>query len=269
MRKRKALRKKTFSKKRLGIKKRKSILKEKNFWVFVFSLFLIGGIFYILFFSDIFEIKEINVFGNSKASTEQLKEIITKRLKTRFFLFRKSIFFINSKNIENTILETFPQIGKVQLKRRLPNIIILEVEERNLFAVFCQESEESKCFKIDNEGIAFEYGEPGQGLLIFSYKKGEFSFKDKVTEEENIKAIVEIKQEFDKNPDIEIQRFLILEDRLTLKTGIGFEIYFDSKENIKDQIFNLDKLLKEKIEKDELESLEYIDLRFGSRVFYK
>ncbi|MEK7167221.1 MAG: hypothetical protein AAB732_02325 [Patescibacteria group bacterium] len=52
-------------------------------------------------------------------------------------------------------------------------------------------------------------------------------------------------------------------------TQSGFEIYFDVfSSDLNQQINNLSKVLNQEI-KDKISSLEYIDLRFGNRIYYK
>ena len=52
-------------------------------------------------------------------------------------------------------------------------------------------------------------------------------------------------------------------------TDKNFKVIFSLDNNVEDQILNLDLVLKEKISQEDLVGLEYIDLRFGNKVYFK
>ena len=259
------MRRRTF-KKRRQIRKKKSLFRKKIFWIFLFIFLILGIIFYFLFFSQIFQIKEIRVFGNKKVTEKALQDLVNSKVERRIFLPTKSIFLLNQKAIEKALLNEFPQVAKANLKRKLPNILILEIKERVGLAVFCQS--DLSCFEIDKEGIAFEPSEKENGLVIFSGKDEKIFLGKKVIQKEDLKSILEIQRQL-KELEIEIEKFFLEDKKLTAKTTANFEIYFDLGGNVRDQLFNLREVWKEKILPENRGELEYIDLRFGNRVFFK
>lgn len=74
----------------------------------------------------------------------------------------------------------------------------------------------------------------------------------------------------DKVGGIEIQDVEInnLDSSIIINTRQGYQIYFNRDEDMIKQIDNLNTLLAKEI-KGEQDRLEYIDLRFGDRVYYK
>ena len=56
---------------------------------------------------------------------------------------------------------------------------------------------------------------------------------------------------------------------MQVKTNAGWHIYLKMNDDIKAQLENLDLTLKNSIAPDEQSKLEYIDLRFGEKVYYK
>jgi len=254
-------------KKRLRIKKRKPFYKKKGFWISILLLVFFGGVFYLIFFSKVFQIKEIRISGNERISTEDLRELINSKIEKKFFLPTKSIFLVKLKSIEREVLNKFSLIDEAKLKRKLPNILILEAKERRSLVIFCSLSE--KCFKVDKLGIAFEESLEKKDLAIFSQKEEEVFLGKQVIEPGYLNSILEIQKQLKDDLKIEIEKFLVSDEKLTVKTLEGFEIYFNPDNDIKDQVFNLDNILKEKITAERRNSLEYIDLRFGNKVFYK
>ncbi len=56
--------------------------------------------------------------------------------------------------------------------------------------------------------------------------------------------------------------------KLTVTTDVGYDIYFNTSKDIDQQIEYLGIVIKDKI-KDDIKKIKYIDLRFGSKIFYK
>ena len=112
------------------IKKKKSILKNRFFWLGVLTFTFAGIICYFLFFSEIFQVEKIIITGEERVPTESLKLLIDKNLEKKIlFLKTKSIFLVNLSEIKKDILDNFPQIAGVEIGRGFPdalNILIIE-----------------------------------------------------------------------------------------------------------------------------------------------
>lgn len=254
-------------KKRFRVKKKKSIFKSKLFWILLLSALSAGGLAYLLIFSQVFQVKEINISGNLIISNEQLLKVIEPNIRKQIIWETKSIFLIDLNKIEQEILKQFPEIENIKLKRRLPELLISEIKERQIFAVIRLPS--GKIFSVDKYGIVFEERQRQNDLLIDFSNEKELVFGENIIDPEKLKAISKIKDSLQKQLDIETEKLLFLGDRLNVTTSQGFEIYFGFTTDVEDQIFNLEMLGKEKLKIEDLQSLEYIDLRFGDKVFYK
>ena len=104
-------------------KKKKNKGKKIKSKIFILILLIIGiGIFALV--SPIFNIDEIKVLGNEKVDAETI-ECLSGIEKG------KNIFQISKKNIVNDIKEN-SYINSVQVKRRLPGTIELDIEERKV-----------------------------------------------------------------------------------------------------------------------------------------
>lgn len=252
-------------KKSYNAKKKKSMLKSKLFWFAVFFFIVMGGTFYLFFLSSVFEIKEINISGNKKISTQEIRNIIEEKINEKKLLFISKNFFLTDFQGAKQIIEEFPAAAGVILKRKFPNKVIVNVEERIPVGIWCQSDD--NCYYIDEEGVIFEKTKYKRELVINSKK--EIIFGQRIIEKESIKDILKIHNEL-KGLKLNIQDFNILDQGEKLVADInGWEIYFNLLENASNQLFNLKLLLKEKIPLEQRDNLEYIDLRFGSRVFYR
>lgn len=98
-------------------KSRKSIF-IKNFLIIAIIIFLT----ILLLNSSLFNIKEIVVEGNSVLSQNKIISISTLNLDENIFKFNKN-------NIKKALLEN-PYIENVDISRKLPNTVLIKIEER-------------------------------------------------------------------------------------------------------------------------------------------
>jgi cell division protein FtsQ len=262
-------------------KKKKSIFRNRIFWFAFLCLLFLAGISYLFLFFHFFQVKEIRISGNQKITVDNMESIINNEIGKKFlFLNTDSIFLVNLKKINRILLEKYPLLAQVNLKKEFPNILVVEAKERTPIGVWCRissqffpqtaEEHNNKCFSIDENGIAFEEIVPKDGLIIKSQvAPNSVALGQKVIEESLLKSILEIQKKLTSNLKIWITEFDILSsERLNVKTLQGWEIYFNPKENINWQIVELGLVLEKEIPIEKISSLEYIDLRF-TKVYYK
>ena len=262
------------------IKKKKSIFRNRFFWLGILILIVFIGLFYFLVFSSFFQIKEIKISGNSafaealadrqKISVENIQEVIEKEIEQRvLFLPSKSIFLADFPKIKAKISETFPQIAQINFKRKFPDTLTVTIEERKPTAVFNQED---LYFFLDKEGIIFENTLAGGQLIKIkkAIKDKELKLGDRVLEKELISAILEIESKLENDLKIPIEEVLVVSDeRINIKTSDGWEIYLNPKGDIEWQLTKLRVDLEEEIPQERRKDLEYIELRFGNFAPYK
>ena len=262
------------------IKKKKSIFRNRFFWLGILILIVFIGLFYFLVFSSFFQIKEIKISGNSafaealadrqKISVENIQEVIEKEIEQRvLFLPSKSIFLADFPKIKAKISEIFPQIAQINCKREFPDTLTVTIEERKPTAVFNQED---LYFFLDKEGIIFENTLAGGQLIKIkkAIKDKELKLGDRVLEKELISAILEIESKLENDLKIPIEEVLVVSDeRINIKTSDGWEIYLNPKGDIEWQLTKLRVDLEEEIPQERRKDLEYIELRFGNFAPYK
>jgi len=255
-------------------KKRKSIFKNRLFWDFVLFSILIFLIFYLFFLSEIFKIKEIKVSSSEIYLKKEIETLLERELAHNFFL-------VNSKEIENEILEKYPEIKNAYLKKKFPDSLVLEIEKRRLIGIFCSgiksEEEKENCFLIDDEGIIFgdvifggQISEDEQKDLIIIFSENEDkNLGEEAVSKDKIDKLLKINSELEKNFEIKVEEFVLKEDkRLDIKTAEGWEIYFDLSSDVNFALTKLGLLLEKEIPLEKRGDLSYIDLRF-SKVYYK
>jgi len=252
------------------IRRKTSFLKNRYFWLSLFIFVIFGASSYFLFFADFFQVKEIDISGNQKITTEDIKKEVSSLLSINFMNFSsKSIFLTNFRNINSEILKKFPQLASISFKRDFPNRITVEAEERKPVAVFCPDL---NCYSIDREGIAFEKVE-----VIFSdfprinniEGKTSVSLGENIINKDILNFILDANKGLAEKSKIIVEEFsLPSSQRLNVKTKEKWEIYFNLKEDFNWQLEKLNLVLEKEIPPEKRKDLEYIDLRF-TRVYFK
>ena len=251
------------------VKRKKSIFKSRFFWLGILFFILAGVIFYFLFFSSFFQIKQIIVTGEEKVSKEDIKAVIESNLEKKFLFFlTKSIFLVDLGQMRRDILNNFPQIAEVEIYRGFPDTLDILLVERFGLATWCQQ--EDHCFSLDIKGIIFEETETKENLpKIIDGENKTYILGEKVIEKDYLDKILRIQKFFQEELKLGIKEFIAFSQRLNLRMAEGFEIYFDPREDINWQLTKLNLVLKEKIPFERRKDLEYIELRFDDLATFR
>jgi hypothetical protein len=125
---------------------------------------------------------------------------------------------------------------------------------------------------FDKEGIVFDIL-TGEEIISIKTEPQDYSLdigKQEISKE-LAEGILKIDRILKDNFSVEPREITLSFSRETLEIGTseGWKIYFEPKGDIESQIMNLDLLLKEKISSKDRKNLDYIDLRYGNKIFYK
>lgn len=198
---------------------------------------------YILFFlliaftaaflmtSSLFNIKTINVIGNSRVSQQEI-------IRLSGLSYQQNVFRINSKETMKSIFQS-PYIEKIKIRRGLPNIINIDIIEREPLVLVPYVG--SYLF-VDSKGIVVEINSSIadmklpiiKGLKFNTFKLGEeIKVENKLQLTSVIKLINEIKKTGIASEIAEINAENILNFKLITKSGIKINLGDDTNVNTK------------------------------------
>lgn len=232
----------------------------------IFTLALLFILFVsFVFLSPTFVITDIIVEGTQTIEPEIVQT------ETRAALTRRSYVFLYDKNalIEH-LTKTLP-IETLEVTTQYPNALILSINERLPFAILESGGEERT---VDRTGIimqnlATELIQELNFRMIasepISIGVGERLFSE--TKLNNIKQVRELIAE--QTPvEVTAMQFTNQEsDSVQFVVNEGWLIYVDLTKNISQQTTKLATVLRDSIEDRSV--LEYVDLRFEDRVYFK
>lgn len=259
-------RRRYFRKRRLKrFRNKKSILKNRFFWLSLFFLILILGLSYLFIFSEVFRIKEIKILNSDDSLKLRIEEVLKSEI-------GRNIFLVNLKKTNREILSQFPEIAKLNFKREFPRTLSIQVEKREPVGIWCYQRYD-KCFFINKKGIIFKETEEElieEGVIILSPKEEQdLVLGEEILVPQILELILKIKKDLRENLKIETEGFTIVsERRLNVKTNENWEIYFNLEKDIRLELTKLKVLLEKEIPPEQRRNLEYIDLRF-EKIFYK
>jgi len=236
------------------------------------SFLVFGGIIYVLFFSQYFQIKEVKIFGVKTISEEALRKKVNAELskKVYFFIPQNNLFLFPAKKVKTDFLKEFPKTKNVFIKRGLLNFLEIKVEEREMAAIWCGLP---NCFFIDKDGVIFEEAPSVDGSLIFKIdgksRAEDIKLGDRIFEPDFMNKIFDSKKIFEDGLGVSFPSFTVLEDNvLEANSSFGWKIIFDSPSDLGVQMEALKKIFEE-MKPEEKEVLEYFNLRIEGRIYYK
>lgn len=241
------------------------------------SVIILGGLFYFLFLSPYFGIKNINISGNETVSVDNLKAKIESAIskKTLFLAMANNIFLFPQGRVEKEILADFPKIEDVTINKQVPKNLEVILKERKTVAVWCNAIEDqSNCFFMDANGIIFEKASVNEdSLIIFKIKerlpRTNMSVGGEVFNGEFANKLFDGKNKMEEGLNVSFVEGTVLDGTLTeMKSSEGWKIVFDLNSGVESQIQAVKKIMSEMSQEEKLK-LEYFDLRVEGRVYYK
>ncbi len=258
------------------LKPKKSILKNKWFWYIALIVILFFAISYFLLFAKFFSINNINISGNKDISTEDIFKISNNKVNKKLFslgswqVISRSFFLTNPNYIKEEIVNQFPKVNEILVQKKMFQTLEIEIKEREAKAIFCNNQLNKDCYFVDKSGIAFDFLETlPTGFFIIRDDKEAVAGKE-IVNQNIIDGILKAKQILKDNYNIDIEDVLITTPlRLNIKTSENWQVYLTTDSDLDTQITKLDLLLKEEITESVRKKLQYIDLRFKDRAYYK
>ncbi|MFA5986333.1 MAG: FtsQ-type POTRA domain-containing protein [Parcubacteria group bacterium] len=263
--------------------KKETAKKEKNpkKWFFVLMVIIfVCSVGYVLFYSPVTEISHIAVEGSHRTDAQNIINGTQDTIAGEIFgrIKRNNYFFLNTSDIIKKISED-QRIKSVVIKKVFPDTIVISVEEYALFSVWCIGSEEGACYELA-DGCVVRSVDMNSALI---QQNDHFVVVDKARDHVDIGQCVILQK------DLDTIAYLGKELIYTLNVGIVQPYFIDVRGSreirfVTDEswqiLASLESATKDTLDTAKLfahkvalpvarNDLEYVDLRFAGKIFYK
>jgi cell division septal protein FtsQ len=248
--------------------------KNRQPWLMAALLVFLLTLLYLFFLSPLFALRQVRVQGLIRITEDNLTKFAwDQSLMSRAWLFKqKNLFFFDIDQLSNTLHDNF-SFGSLRVYKQWPNTLVISVGERDL--AFIWQDDKGKFFSdqqgcLIREALVAE-GDENKYPVLTSNSLNYLNEQDCLDVDETyLKAIFSLYSQMKDSPDLQPSRFLLESSENTIKADLsaGPNILFNVKEDLSKQINKLLIIKKEK-ELLEFQSLEYIDLRYGDRAYFK
>lgn len=242
-------------------------------WFLLLVIFLIIlGIWFFLA-SDVWRIKKINIVGLTRVASSEVENPIWEQTKlSRGFIFRQSNLFLFDKDEAAKLIMNSYNFASLNISRRLPGTLEVKVGERPYAFIFQQGTNfyySSSDGSLIKDSAVLEADK--QKYFILENKNSLNLIDDKnkiIIKDDYLQFIINLAAQLTNYPDQPVERYIIDQEFNTVKVKFlnGPLVYFNIKADSAGQINRLLLVKKEKI-KDNFSKTNYIDLRYGDRIF--
>lgn len=255
---------------------RKKNKKKIKYYLLFFIIFIIFLINYTVFFSSFLKIKNVKINGNIDNSNSILS-----------LFTNKNILFLNIESIKNNLLGSLP-IEEINIEKNYPDTISINIKEVQPELIWITKN---KGYFIDSYGKAYS-DVSGNTIetsnlenynilrhkfiynnipIVYDKNNSLISLNKIFLTTEYISFIKKVYEDLNKKLNLNIIYYGISMNEYTLEatTSENWKIYFSFQDSVDKQLERLALVLKNQKGDGIDKIVNYIDLRYGDKVFYK
>jgi len=253
-----------------------------------FAIFCLAGIWgaiYLLAGLKAITISNLDVSGAVSVPPAQITATAQPFLEGRYFstVPKANIIFYPKSEIEKKILESFPQINRVDIGFENLHSIQIKISERVAEALWCQVELETagktgkeNCFALDNGGFIFAPA-PSIGsttpafIKFYSDLRMTNPIGQTYTHPEYFQSLLGFAKDLN-SLGFQVSAFVERADAdFEAKLSTGSRLIFGRSADFSSILSNFKTIVSEPSfgGPEALAKIDYIDLRYGNKVFYK
>lgn len=239
--------------------KNRFISKAKK--IFVFAIIMVAAIWGFFWIPN-FKVSNIEI-NNSLVRKSQVSTALASILneQNNFYIPKSNFFLFSEQEAEKLILES--DMGVVKIAKKFPNTLKLDFLEIKPKFIYCDKN----CFYVDKNGLAYEIAPTfTESPVPFLEVNSRVKMGDYVISSKEALFLADFLKEIEKL-GVKTEKIAIENDfNIFLKEGWRLILLKDESRSPEDIIQKLKLLLDQKIKNS---PLDYIDMRFPNKAFYK
>ncbi len=187
------------------------------------------------------------------------------------FLPKSNIVFLSDNDMEKYLEENFTGIEKASVSKNIFNgKVEISVAERNPDFLWCS----SSCFLMSKDGLVFEAAEGSgaeeyPGKIIFRGMLGGNPMMKRFASPETMQNYENFVKDLGLIGIRVVSIYAESENKASAETDIGSIIFDPEEEGLSAVAHKVNLLIAEARGKDSAAHFEYIDARYGNKMFYK
>lgn len=221
-------------------------------------------------------VTEIDVSGTDIVPAEEVRQAVQKMLSGRmgFIVPRSNFFAVSGGRVEKELRRQFSEVALAEVNKEFPHRLVIRVEGRKLWGVYCERSpaaETRSCAYLDGEGTAYdELGNFSGWLLPLIYGSSAVRLGEPTVPKTALGFFEQAKTELAALGAhlLSLAFSTTTPDEVRLGLAEGWHIRVTFSRPIGEWLGILQAVLEKEVGARRAE-LDYIDLRLGSKVFYK
>lgn len=226
-------------------------------------------IIYIIIYSNLFKIEKITINGADLINKIELEQIIDDQIDSwRWYLLpQRNLLFVSKGKIIKAISEKYGLDG-IEVKRGWKTLII-NIKEKVTYLIINNGDHQ---FFVDQQGIIIKeippedigkYENQFPNLMI----SNEINIGTEAIPQKMVEFILSLNSQA-KDLKLEVKNYKSGgPTEITLITTAGWQVHFDINNDLNISMENLGMVLNDRVK--DISQLEYIDLRFGDKIYYK
>jgi len=242
--------------------------------------FLLVGVFTLRLPS--LQLQTVEVVGAVTVPAAEVRAIATKTLTGSYgyLIPRRSFLLYPAAELREQIMTNFLNVGRVSLTEVSPERLLITLEERSPEGVWCEQeftlAAPRHCYYMDGAGLLYDKAPEFFGPVYFEwygFLKQPPQLGESLLPAEDMALVTVFRQELLR---LEIEPIAITirpDTSYELMTSKGWRLYFERGGDPEPLVTHLRATLTSDVFTERLtergNALDYIDLRFGQKVFYK
>lgn len=237
--------------------KAKKYYQRPNFWKIVFLLTMVIVLSWFLFFSSFFKIASFQIEG---AADPSIQSEIDKNF------IGKNIFFLNTDGIKKIIRRLQPTAVNIDLRRGIPNLIRIKIENEQPTAVW---QTGDKSYLLSKDGFILGTAPdilPSSLVKIIDKQNLPVLENQEVATGRFLDFVTKVRDKMKNDLSLETEEVWIEDStfQVTFKTT-NFSVIFDTTRDLDNQVGGL----KTVLDKHKAEITKYVDLRVNGRAYWQ
>ena len=234
-----------------------------------------GGLWYVANL-PYFRVDRVEISGTSVLPAAEIERAILDSISgTVGSIFpRDNFFFISGEALEHTLKRQFPAIRAVNVDKHFSHRLAVAVEERTLWGVYCvaQGTESAgPCVYLDTSGTAYEELSQFEGwLLPVIYGGLPAAVGTQTVPQATLQFFEAARDALTPLDGILISATISSSTPTDVRLGLaeGWTLVVSTSRPVPEWLQALETILEKEIGAKRPQ-LEYVDLRFGNKVFFK